>query len=208
LSVVVTGSGRASGRPDTVEVDIGVSVISQTVQEATASAAARADGLIAALTVNGVEAEDIATAGYSIQPEYDYSGNAQRLTGYRADNTLRVRIRDIAATGSIFDAVGAAAGDDTRIDHLRFTVDDEAGLAATARTAAWDDAAAKASQLASLAGRALGAAINITETMGTPPIPVRGVAMDMAMAERATTPIQPGTTSVTVTLQVEFDLTG
>jgi uncharacterized protein YggE len=35
------------------------------------------------------------------------------------------------------------------------------------------------------------------------PLP-RLMAADMAMSERASTPIQPGTSSVTVTLQVEF----
>jgi uncharacterized protein YggE len=32
----------------------------------------------------------------------------------------------------------------------------------------------------------------------------RMLAADMAMSERASTPIQPGTSSVTVTLQVDF----
>jgi hypothetical protein len=207
MGISVTGMGEVTGTPDTVEVDLGVSVLGETVDEATATAAERAEAVIAALTSNGVAAEDITTTDYSIYPEYDYSQNQERLIGYRVTNTVRAKIRDLDTTGTVIDAATAAAGDEARVSGLRFSIEDSAELVSSAREAAWADALAKATQLADLSGQTLGAATSITETVSTPPVPIP-YAADAAGAERATTPIEPGTSAVTITLQVEFGFEG
>jgi len=71
--------------------------------------------------------------------------------------------------------------------------------------AAWSDVVTKAEQLASLSGHTLGKDTSTTETIQGPVLPMpRMMAADMAITESASTPIQPGTSSVAVTLQVEF----
>lgn len=207
MGIAVTGMGEVTGTPDTVEVDLGVSILAATVAEATSLAADKADALIAALTSNGVAREDIATTDYSIYPEYDYSTNAQRLLGYRVSNTVRAKIRNVQETGAVLDSVTTAAGDEVRISGLRFSIEDNAELITAAREAAWNDAFAKATELAELSGQALGAATSISETVSNPPVPIP-YAADEAGAERAVTPIEPGTSAVTITLQVEFAFEG
>ena len=205
MGITVSGAGEASASPDTVEVDVGVSVLADTVQDATRIAAERAEAVSSALIAGGVASEDMATTEYSIRPEYDYSTNNQRLLGYRVDNTVRAKLRDITFTGPLLDSISSAGGDETRVNGLSFGVADETSLLARAREAAWDDAMTKAEQLAALSGHTLGKATTITETIQGPVLPMpRMLAADMAMSERASTPIQPGTSSVTVTLQVEF----
>jgi hypothetical protein len=204
MGISVTGMGEVTGTPDTVEVDLGVSILGATVDEATSLAADKADALIAALTSNGVAREDITTTDYSIYPEYDYSGNEQRLLGYRVSNTVRAKIRNVQETGAVLDSVTAAAGDEVRISGLRFSIEDNTGLITAAREAAWNDAFAKATELAELSGQTLGSATSISETMSNPPVPIPYAAEDAAGAERALTPIEPGTSAVTITLQVEF----
>jgi hypothetical protein len=207
MGISVTGMGEVTGTPDTVEVDLGVSILAPTVAEATSLAAEKADSLIAALTSNGVAREDIATTDYSIYPEYDYSTNAQRLLGYRVSNTVRAKIRNVQETGAVLDSVSTAAGDEVRISGLRFSIEDNAALITAAREAAWNDAFAKATELAELSGQTLGAATSISETVSNPPVPIP-YAADEAGAERAVTPIEPGTSAVTITLQVEFAFEG
>ncbi len=202
--ITVTGTGEVTGTPDTVEINLGISVLEETVEAATSSAAEKANALIATLTDGGVDREDITTTDYSIYPEYDYSSNQQRLVGYRVSNTVRVKIRDIESTGSVIDNAAAAGGDDVVINGIQFSLDDDAELVEAARTAAWEDAMAKATQLAQLSGQQLGAAISINETVTSQPPPVyfeRAVA-----ADAAETPIEPGTSAVTITLQVNFAL--
>lgn len=182
--ISVSGTGEVTGTPDTLSVDIGVSVLGKTVADAVAEAADKADALINVLKDQGVEERDITTANYSIYPEYDYRGNTERLVGYRVNNTVRVKIRDLDRAGDIIDAAVAAA-----------------------REAAWNDALAKARQLAELSGQPLGPVISITETVSRPPTPVFFEG-DFAATRVASTPIEPGTSSITISLQVHFALGG
>lgn len=205
--ISVSGKGEVTGAPDTVEIDLGVSVLGETVDQATSTAAERAEALIEALTSNGVAEDDITTTDYSIYPEYDYSRNQERLVGYRVNNTVRAKIRNMESIGSVLDAARAAAGDETRISGLRFSIEDDNELVSSARAAAWDDALAKAAQLAELPGRTLGKATSITETASMPPVPFPYEG-DIAGAERAVTPVEPGTSVVTITLEVQFALEG
>ena len=205
--ISVSGMGEVTGTPDTVEVGLGVSVLGETVDQAATTAAEKAQALIDALTSNGVAEEDITTTDYSIYPEYDYSSNEERLIGYRVSNTVQAKIRDLDSTGAVLDAATAAGGDDVVVNGLAFSIEDNDELVAAAREAAWNDAMTKANQLAELSGQTLGEATTITETVSMPPIPIP-YAVE-ATADRAVeTPIEPGTSAVTITLQVQFGLAG
>jgi len=200
----VTGQGKVTGQPDVLKVILGVSVLRPTVDQATGDAATLATAVIDALKAHGVAEDDIQTANYSINPEYDWSGETQRLLGYRVNNEVRVKIRDLEQAGEIIDAATAAGGDAMVVSSLSFSIEDNAELLQMARTAAWNDAEAKARQLAQLAGLELGAASSITETINydTPPIYYE---RDMAaVGEGAATPIESGTQEVTVVVQVTF----
>jgi len=200
----VSGQGKVTGKPDTLTVSLGVSVLRPTVDRATGDAAALAAAIIDALKGSGVAEADIQTANYTINPEYDWSGETQRLLGYRVNNEVRVKIRNIDNAGVIIDAATAAGGDSTVVSHLAFSIEDNAELLQMARTAAWGDAEGKARQLAQLAGLQLGKAVSITESISydTPPIYYeRAMA---AMEDGAATPIEAGTQDVIVNIQVTF----
>jgi len=202
--IAVSGTGEVYGTPDTLQMQFGVSVIRPTVQQAVRDAAALADGLITSLTSSGVAAEDIQTANYSIYPEYDYSGTEQRLLGYRVDNTVVAKIRDLDSAGSVIDEAASGTGDEIRISGVSFSIEDDTELIAAARAAAWDDAYAKAQQLAELSGTTLGDAVAVSESFANmDPMPVyRDFAADEAGAFE--TPISSGQQQVAVTLQVKF----
>ncbi len=206
--ISVSGTGEVTGTPDTVEVDIGVSVLGKTVEEAASMAADKADGLISALTSKGVAKEDITTTNYSIYPEYDYSGNTQKLVGYRVTNTVRAKIRDIASSGNVIDRAVAAGGDAVQVNGLSFSIEDNTELIQAARDAAWKDAFDKATQLAELSGRTLGPATAISETFSAPPVPIFYGEYAAAADSARETPIQPGTSAVTVNLSVQFSFEG
>ena len=205
--ISVSGMGEVTGTPDTVEVGLGVSVLGETVDEAATTAAEKAQALIDSLTSNGVAEEDITTTDYSIYPEYDYSSNEERLIGYRVSNTVKAKIRDIDSTGAVLDAATVAGGDDVVVNGLSFSIEDNDELVAAAREAAWNDAMTKANQLADLSGQTLGEATTITETVSMPPIPIP-YAEEAAVDRAVETPIEPGTSAVTITLQVQFGLAG
>jgi uncharacterized protein YggE len=203
--ITVTGVGRSSAAPDVMTVDIGISVLAATVAEARSLATTKAQSLIATLKDAGLTDEDIQTARYSIHPEYDHIEGQQRLRGYRVSNDLQVMLRDLASAGAILDAATGAGGDEVTINNVSFSIEDQTAVRDQAREAAWSDAVARAEHLARLSGRSLGDVVEIVETTGRPPGP--GPVPRMSLAAADATPIEAGTTSLTVSLEVRFTLT-
>ena len=201
--ITVTGVGTVLGRPDTMTVTIGVNVVRPTVSEATAEATASATALFDALQAAGVAEEDIQTQNYSISPQYRYDeGQAPQLTGYQVSNTVLAKIRDVEAAGAVIDAAVAAGGDNSIVQGIGFSVEDDTERLAEARAKAFADARAKAEQLAELAGVELGAVLRMAETLGGPS-PVFGA--EYAAADSASrTPIQPGEVTSEVRVDVVF----
>jgi hypothetical protein len=202
--IAVSGTGEVYGTPDTLQMRFGVSVLRPTVEQAVGDAAGLAEGLISSLESAGVAEADIQTANYSINPEYDYSGDQRRLIGYRVDNRVIAKIRDLDSAGSVIDATVASVGDEIQVSGVSFSIEDDTELIAAARSAAWDDALAKAEQLATLAGVDLGEAVMISESFSSPTPPP--IYRDFAAADEAAfeTPIEAGQQQVAVTLQVRF----
>ena len=205
-AIKVSAQGEAWSAPDVLDVDVGVSVLRPTVAQAVADATREANAVIDAVVAKGVAREDVQTASYTISPEYRYGKDNERsLEGYRVANTLRVRIRRIETAGTILDAVAAAGGDDTVVSGLSFTVDDPTPVLKKAREDAWNDAYAKARELAALADVGLGPPINIDEGVSMPaPMPMMAAA-DVAEGVRVT-PIEPGQSKVVVNLNVSFEI--
>jgi uncharacterized protein YggE len=136
--------------------------------------------------------------------EHDWVDNQQRFLGYRVTNTVRTVIRSVTQVGETIDAAVAAGGGDAQVNNLVFSIEDDTALLAAARDSAWDDAQAKATQLASLAGRSLGKALSIVER--TRPIPGPFPVARMRTESDAGTPIEGGTSVVVIDLEVRYEL--
>lgn len=187
-------------------VQVGVSLVRQTVGVAASEAASLASELVRVLQGSGVEPDDIQTANYSIHPEYEHTSHRQRLVGYRVTNALVVKIRDLEQSGTVLDAVSTVAGDDVTMGGVGFDIEDDAELVTAAREKAWNDAVARARQLADLAGLELGNAISIEEIAAGGGHPVaRAFAMDEA-ASFQSTPIETGSRGVIIDVRVAFEL--
>jgi hypothetical protein len=197
----VTGEGKASGAPDVVVLSLGVSVLAPTVKEARDQAADAMTKVVDFLKGNGVDEKDIQTSQFSIYPEYDYRADQQTLRGYRLSNIVTAKLRDIDKTSDVLDSVVEAGGDVTQVQGISFTIDDPDELRDVAREEAVADAKAKAERLAELSGVNLGKVISISESFGTPPIPL---AREADLAEAPSTPIEPGEMDVTLNVEVVY----
>ena len=126
--------------------------------------------------------------------------------GYRVTNTVNVKVRDLEAMGAIIDEVSTAGGDLTRINSIRFTVEDTDQLATQAREAAVKQAMEKAQQFAQLTGVTLGKLAYIAEVGANVPV-VRDFAFEERVATASAappTPISQGEMEITVTVQALF----
>ncbi len=202
----VSGTGEVMATPDVAILTLGVEAQETTVKVAQSEASSAMNAVVDALKTNGVADNDIQTQWYSISPVTTWNDktNEQITTGYSATNTVTAKIRDISTAGTIIDAVTDAGGNLTRINGISFTVNDPTNYNNQAREKAMQDAAAKAQQLATLAGVTLGKAIYISESGSYIPSPIRLTAS--AEGASASTPISPGELDITITVQVGYSI--
>ena len=135
--ISVRATGRASVKPDTVFVNVGVEARDPTLAAATADVGRRMTAVLARVKALGVAEADIATVGYAVDPIPAQRRNEEepiRIVGYRVSNVVRVRIRDVAAAGRIVD--GAVAEGANTVSALQFTINDSAPAEREARAQA------------------------------------------------------------------------
>ena len=228
----VTGQGSVTAVPDIANLSLGVEVQAATVTDALSQASQAMNSVIAALKLKGVVDQDIKTQGFNVSPVYGQIiyppitvppvtaapgtatpalppdtkppvtviPNQPVITGYDVTNYISVTIRNIGNAGAIIDAAALAGGNATRIQSIYFSVSDVTKYNSQARDLAVADAKAKAQQLATAAGVTLGPVTYIAENQGYyPPVYAAGNAVPSA-----STPISPGQTQITLTVQVVF----
>ena len=202
--ITVTGVGTATASPNMFRLDLGTQVTSETATGALRGAGDALDQMRKVLIDGGVGRGDIGSSGINLWPQHSPDGHA--ITGYTAMLRLTVRIKDVERMGALLAETVAAGGDASRLDAANFEYDDPSALLSGAREAAWRDAEAKALQYSRLAGRSLGAVVGVSERVadgGPAPMP----RMKLVAAAADAVPVEPGTTSVTVHVDVRWTLT-
>lgn len=207
-TVSVTGTGRVRVQPDRFSFTVGVQTQGQSVETAVNDSNARVAAVTAALKKAGAAPEEIQTSGFSIYPQQDYSqGQMPRLIGYQVSNNITVTKKQIADAGKLLQAaIGAGVNTSSG---LQFSVGDPTRGRDDGLRAAFADARAKATLLASAAGRTLGPAMAISE--GTEPVvmprPMEGRVMAMSKAaDVSQVPVESGSEELTFTVSVVFAL--
>ena len=206
-TINVNGSGSVTGEPDIATLSLGVAVERKTVAEAREEAASSMTALIDSLKANDVTEKDIKTENFSIYPQYDYTEKGRILRGYRVNNTVRAKVRDLDTLSDIIDDAAEAGGDSIVVNSIQFMIEDTTPLETQARSLAVKDAEAKAQTLADASGVTLKKPITITENtyFESPPIPYAAEAA-FADEDRASTPIVPGELTVTVNITVIYEI--
>ena len=201
----VTGRASVSVEPDLVLLNVGVESEATTVAVARAEAAKSMAAIIKAVKAHDIEDKDIQTQSFNIWPQYDWGSDGRTLVGYTVSNTATIKIRAIDAAGPIIDDVAKAGGDATRIDGIRFTVEDPAPYMTQLREDAVRDAVAKAEHFAGLMSVAVGDVLYVSEG-GTPSPAPRAFAESAALARVADTSISAGELELSLTVQAGFEI--
>ena len=209
-SIHVNGSGSVTGEPDIATLYLGVSVEKETVEAAREEAASAMTAVIDSLKANDIAENDIQTENFSIYPQYDYTEEGRVLRGYRVNNSVRTKVRDLETLSDIIDDATGAGGDIVVVNSIQFMIEDPTPLQAQARALAVKNAEAKARTLAEASGVTLGKPITITETSHAAGPPIAYAAEAEFAADdggRSSTPIQAGelTVTINVTLVYEFE---
>src|ERR1700749_268374 len=133
--VTVVGSGQVQGVPDPLTADVGIEFTAPDVTVAMNQTNDRQQAVISALTGAGVDRKDISTTEVSLQPQYDSSGGT--IPGYRADNSIRVKIHPADSASHVLAVIVGAGGDATRINSVSYSIADDSQLVKDARPRAF-----------------------------------------------------------------------
>lgn len=205
LDVVATG--EANRVPDVAIISAGVVTRAPTASQALQQNATQMQRVIAALRRAGVAERDIQTSSINLHPDYRHRDNEQPVvTGYNASNQVTVRFRDIAQSGKILDALVAEGAN--QINGPQLTIDKPEAALDEARRNAIAVARARAQLYAQATGKRVGRILAISEGGGGFPRP-EGIVVTGSRAgrgEMADTKIVPGEQTLSVSIQVTFEL--
>ncbi|MFN4039022.1 MAG: SIMPL domain-containing protein [Erythrobacter sp.] len=196
-----------SAEPDMATIGAGVSTEAPTATEALRANSAEMVKVIAQIKKLGVDERDIQTTGINLNAMYDYDQQARRqvFRGYQASNRVSVKLRNIAETGRVLDALVTAGATD--LNGPSFGLENDEPAKDAARKRALERAAARAADYARQLGYDSAKVLAITESMsGSSPMPERAMMRASADMVAAAPPVQPGMVSTGISITIQYEL--
>lgn len=200
----VSAQAEARQAPDIATVSAGVVTQAADGQAALRQNAEQMNRVMAAVRAAGVAEKDVQTSGIGLHPQYRYEENQPpRITGYQASNTVNVKLRDVANLGKVLDALVASGAN--QINGPSFGIDAPEPLYDRARLQALKAARARAETYANALGMRVRRIVSISEGGAAIPSPMPRMAFAEAL-KADSTPVAPGETSVSISLDTVFEL--
>lgn len=159
-SVQVSGVAVVNVTPDRALIKLGVQSNGKSAKEAQAKNSATINQVVKALKSQGIEAKDIATDWYTIEPLYeDY--DSLRIKGYRIHNIVEITMRDVDKSNDVIVAAFQAGAN--QVVDVQFYTSELRKYRDQAREAAMKAAREKADALSSAAGADVSCVLTINE---------------------------------------------
>jgi len=198
-TLVVTGVGWVSAKPDMAKVSLGVYTQAATATEAIQKNAEKMNRVIAVLKELGIPEKDIETQYFSLQPIYSKS-DPPEVVGYGVNNNIIVNVHNLSIIGQVIDkSVEAGAN---QVQGVSFTLSEEKSkeIKLVALQKAAEDAKKKAETMASSLG---------IEIVGVQYVSEGGLwyepyRVDVGYVKAPETPILPGDVQASATIQVTY----
>jgi uncharacterized protein YggE len=222
-TVVASSPASAISSPDTITV-LGEATVKSAPDQAAVTLAVESDGNDPAAAMNknatavahvlerlkseGVKDSEIETTNVSLYAVRTYTDTGEeKLTGYRATNSVVVTVSDAGKVGKLLSAAIEAGANSVSGPVWRLS--DDASAVAEALKKAAQDARQKAQALADSLGVDLGDVIMMSEnSVQLPVYPMYSDSLSSkdSAGSVAVTPISAGTVDVTATVTVTFVL--
>ena len=171
------------------------------------------DNLTKAVKGKGVSDADIQTQFFNIYPQYGVSTpnskpGTPEIVGYTVNNQVQLKVRNLDSVSDVLDSAIAAGGNNICVNGLQFTIEKPEQYLAKAREEAVQNAKARAEVLAKAAGVKVGAARSISESGGTFPefAKLQSAPAAAPGGRGGPTPVSPGQETLSVTVNVVFEI--
>lgn len=200
-----TGEGKAVATPDIARVTLGITVNRSTVKSAQDEANRIINKIQEDLKKLGISEKDIKTTRYDLNPNYDWSGGKQRITGYQITINLEVKVRDFDKINQVIDTATAEGAN--LVGGLEFLLDEpkQKEVQTKAREEAIKEAKEKAQSLAKAAGIKLGKILNVQENVVSPWEPRPFMALEKPGVGETPTQIVPGEQEIRISVTLTYE---
>ena len=204
--VRTTGTAELKVTPDQAVIQLGVEHQSATAKNAKAIVTGTSRKILAALKGLGIDDKDIQTDYLSLQPMIDYR-KGLRITNFTAEQSLSVKVRDLAQLDDVMDAVISAGANN--IGGIEYQSSELRKYKDQARDEAAKAAREKADALAKALGNQIGKTFSIEEVQQIEGYyGYAGFAANTSMeVDKSRAPsTAPGELTVKASVTVAFDL--
>ena len=213
-TITVSDTGEIYAKPDLALTTFSVITEEKTVAEALSKNTRKMNTVIDFVKSQGVEEKDLKTTSFNIYPRYEWYEEKECLVypcptgkrvlvGYEVQQSLEVKIRDMAKIGDIIQ--GATDAGANQVGDLQFTIDKEDELKKQAREQAIEKAKTKAKELASQLGVNLVRISNFSESSIIPYYYGLEKAAAMGASEEAPQ-IETGENKIEVNVTITYEI--
>lgn len=201
----VSSNAEATRIPDVARISAGVVTQAVDSNSALRANAQQMDKVMAAIKKSGIAERDVQTSGVNLNPQYKYEDNkAPQIIGYQASNMVNIKVRDISKLGHVLDAL--AENGANQINGPMFSIDQPEPVYDQARLDALKQAKTRADTYAKALGLRVVRIVSIDENNNGGFQPMAVLSAAPRAAKEFNSPISPGETTVSVTLNVVFEL--
>lgn len=202
--VSVSAQGEAKRVPDVATLSAGVVTQAEESSAAMQANASRMNQVMAAVRAAGIAERDVRTSGISLFPQYRHTeGQTAQISAYQARNTVSLTVRDISKLGEVMDALVASGAN--QVHGPQFEIGEPEEAYDEARRTALETARARAELYADALDLRVRRIVSISEGGGFMPPPMPMMA-SRAMDSAESTPVSPGESTLSVNLDVVFEL--
>jgi uncharacterized protein YggE len=220
-TIRVQGMGELKIMPEVASINYDITTKnkdSKKAQETNNVEAIRIDKLLK--SEHKIEEKDLATQGYQVNPDYDWTDNKRVFKGFTVVHHRSILIRNIKDAGKILDELYSTSNTEQKTINIHgiyyFTLKKQQYERECIQLA-MDDAEGKAEIMAKKAKRGIKKVLRISDSTQqwqqptpTPMMYSKSASMStMSMSERSadtSVPVSSGEMSFTTTVHVEFEM--
>ncbi len=204
-TITVQGEAKTTVKPDLAQISFSV-IAEGKSPESLQKETKKMNAAIEFVKSKGVDAADIKTESYSLNPKYSYNEKKGQsfIDGYTFTQSASVKIRNLESVGEIVS--GLAGVGINEVNGPAFSVEDPEASLADARAEAFEKAFDKAYAMARQNDARLGRVVTFSEDAGGGYPRAYFVKAYEGMADMATPTIEPGTEELRVTVSVTYEL--
>ena len=202
--ISVTGEAELQVKPDVATLNFGMENTAADAQTAQRENSLKMNAIIDALHASGISKDDIQTSNFNLSPVYEWQGEKtqqQVLVGYRCNNTVTVRLKDLSKVGSVIDAATTAGA--TNVHGISFGLQNPDAYRPTILSAAVNDAKAKADIMAKAAGYSVTGVQKMSDGYTTVESVRESVGYGKVMMDTSV-PIEAGTVTIRASVRIDY----